>query len=270
MPSRAARIEYREQQYQALKEKRLARARWGVSYSIYDGEELLASSIKAIREQVDYINVVYQLKSWYGEPAGPNLVSLLENLKREGLIDELVEYIPDLSLSPGTSERKKRNIGLKYARRNQCSHFMTMDCDEFYIKEEFQRAKSEIIRLGLSHSYCPFTNYGYKPTHFLIRRNCGFVPFFARVKPRSKLENRDKTAPCRVDSTRTMGTYFGAKERVLTGVMMHHMSLVRNDLAKKLNNTSCGKFRIVKPTPPVIKSEDIVEVENIFNININQ
>lgn len=37
--------------------------KWGVSYSVFDGEELLEASIKAIRECVDYVNVVYQLKS---------------------------------------------------------------------------------------------------------------------------------------------------------------------------------------------------------------
>ena len=32
----------------------------GVSYNLFDGEELLESSIKSIRKNVDYISVVYQ------------------------------------------------------------------------------------------------------------------------------------------------------------------------------------------------------------------
>ena len=31
----------------------------GVSYNLFDGEELLESSIKSIRDNVDYVSVVY-------------------------------------------------------------------------------------------------------------------------------------------------------------------------------------------------------------------
>ena len=40
--------------------------KWGVSYSIFDGIELLEHSIKSIRNSCDYINVVYSNISWYG------------------------------------------------------------------------------------------------------------------------------------------------------------------------------------------------------------
>lgn len=35
--------------------------KWGISYSVYDGEELLEKSLRSIRKQADYINVVYKL-----------------------------------------------------------------------------------------------------------------------------------------------------------------------------------------------------------------
>ena len=38
----------------------------GISYSVWDGEELLEQSIKQIRPVADYINVVWQKLSWYG------------------------------------------------------------------------------------------------------------------------------------------------------------------------------------------------------------
>ena len=61
----------------------------GVSYNIFDGEEVLEGSIKQIRDQVDFISVVYQTKSNFGNTADSNLVPLLENLKSRGLIDKL-------------------------------------------------------------------------------------------------------------------------------------------------------------------------------------
>ena len=54
--------------------------RLGVSYNIFDGEEVLEGCIKQIREQVDFISVVYQTKSNFGNPADANLVSLLDQI----------------------------------------------------------------------------------------------------------------------------------------------------------------------------------------------
>ena len=46
-------------------------------------------------------------------------------------------------------ECEKRNIGLKYAKKAGVDYFMTMDCDEFYIKEEVEKAKRFIIITGV-------------------------------------------------------------------------------------------------------------------------
>jgi len=56
----------------------------GVSYNLFDGEELLESSIKSIRKNVDYISVVYQTVSNFGNPCDEGLVPLLEELKSKG------------------------------------------------------------------------------------------------------------------------------------------------------------------------------------------
>ena len=53
----------------------------GVSYNLFDGEELLEDSIKSIRNNVDYISVVYQTVSNFGNPCSPNLMPVLEELK---------------------------------------------------------------------------------------------------------------------------------------------------------------------------------------------
>ncbi len=66
----------------------------GISYNIFDGEELLENSIRSIRENVDYISVVYQEISNFGNPCNGNLVSLINKLKTEGLVDEVFKYKP--------------------------------------------------------------------------------------------------------------------------------------------------------------------------------
>ena len=51
----------------------------GVSYNLFDGEELLTDSIKSIRDSVDIVSVVYQTESNFGQKANPGLANLLHN-----------------------------------------------------------------------------------------------------------------------------------------------------------------------------------------------
>lgn len=89
----------------------------GVSYSVMDGEEMLEFAIRSIRSEVDYVNVVWQKLSWFGTMCSDELEPTLERLKNEGLIDELIFFTPDLKAIPAENEAKKRNMGLKAARK---------------------------------------------------------------------------------------------------------------------------------------------------------
>ncbi|MFM6972171.1 MAG: hypothetical protein ACKOXJ_00940 [Alphaproteobacteria bacterium] len=45
----------------------------GITYNLFDGEELLESSVKSVRESAEHINVVYQTTSNWGEKASENI-----------------------------------------------------------------------------------------------------------------------------------------------------------------------------------------------------
>ena len=53
---------YKRMQYEKLISPNLYK--WGVSYSIFDGIELLEHSVKSIRNSCNYINVVYSILVW--------------------------------------------------------------------------------------------------------------------------------------------------------------------------------------------------------------
>lgn len=78
---------------------------------MWDGEELLEASIKSVRASVDYIVVVYQTISNFGNMCSEQLVPLLERLQAEKLIDELVYFEPHTSLT----NREKREMVSPYA-----------------------------------------------------------------------------------------------------------------------------------------------------------
>ena len=49
------------------------------SYNVFDGEELLEKSISSIRDSVDFISVVYQTISNFGNNCSPDLEDILHD-----------------------------------------------------------------------------------------------------------------------------------------------------------------------------------------------
>jgi hypothetical protein len=209
----------------------------GVSYNIFDGEELLKSSISYIRDQVDYISGVYQMNSWFGVQASDNLLETLNQLVDQGYIDELVEYNStiDKTLNPQNAhlqQVEKRNVGLELSKRNNCTHHMPMDIDEFYEPDQFRYMKKEIDNSDFDASACKHKQY-YKDSIYLIAPSEEeYVGLIYKINDDSKFAY---WYPCEVpiDPSRKINNsnykIFNRSE-----IEMHHMSFVRKDLRKKL------------------------------------
>jgi hypothetical protein len=106
-----------------------------------------------------------------------------------------------------------------------------------------------------------------------------------KIKPRKNFIFTHKF-PVLVDPTRSMEPE-NCKIFTRDEIEMHHMSFVRNDISKKLNNSSAkvnfesfipefvkyfnnwelGQKAITPGKPP--REFDIVEVDDIFNIELN-
>ena len=144
----------------------MATMKLGVTYSLFDGEELLPFSILQIRKHVDYINVVFQEHSWFGDKCTPLVRPLLADLKNKHIIDNVIEYpFKDFGNIPAINYYvlDKRTVGLNDLKQKGCTHCIVMDCDEFYFSDEFARAKQFIVTYGITHSACAFYNYFHYP-----------------------------------------------------------------------------------------------------------
>lgn len=256
-----ARREARNAYLAEICNKQINREKWGVGYSVFDGEELLEHSLIAIRPSVQYIVVVYQLVSWYGEPASPQLLPLLHELKKRGLIDELIEFKPTLGIKAIRNETAKRNMALKAARKAGCTFYMAMDADEFYREEEIDEAKKFIIMNDITHSYCSISTHGTRPD-ILLPTNTYFVQFFSRLSAFSKHSN-DIHSVALVDPSRKMkhlSWWQGRnKHYVLHNVRMHHYSFIRKNLQQKFRNSCDPKIQVM--------TEDSVNSYEAFNCN---
>jgi len=246
--------------------------RLGVTYSVWDGEELLESSLKSIRKNVDYINVVWQKHSWEGAPCSESLESLLKDLKGRGLLDHYIQYVPKRTTA-ARNEKIKRQVGVDDLKENKCSHFLIMDVDEFYVEDELRRAKSYIVENGIEHSACGIYNYEIKPTYRCVDVAPLSVQFISILNDSTELGTHDRY--CIIDPTRISG-FKGLKCYYFTTIQMHHMRTVRKDLESKFRNSSAHQNNsddlmaeyedISKVTEKNFREHGLVEVENLFKI----
>jgi hypothetical protein len=214
----------------------------GVSYNVFDGEELLEGSIKQIRSEVDYISVVYQTVSNFGNKCDDNLIPFLEDLKNRNLIDEIYEYKPTVH-NGGGNEINKRNIGLELSKKNGCTHHMSMDTDEYYQTEQFSNLKNIIKNYGFDSSYCQMKSY-YKTWEYqLDPPEEYYVSLIFEIKEDSKY-TPGLPAPVLVDPTRKMSNRTKPVVFKRTDIEMHHGSYIRNDISKKLINSSAKNIYV--------------------------
>lgn len=251
----------------------------GISYNLFDGEELLEGSIKSMRESVDYVSVVYQTVSNFGDAANERLVPLLNRLKEEGLIDELFEFKPNVNKGGHYNELNKRNIGIAISQGAGCTHHMSMDSDEFYVKEQFEFMKKTMLEGDFDSSACQMVTYYKEFIYRLEPKEEYFVSGLHKINQNTKYVF-GHSFPVLVDPTRrVVPGKFRKFER--SEIEMHHMSYIRDDISKKLNNSSAKvNFRDINklvdyynnweyPQQALLGGRpdtlsDIVKVENLF------
>jgi hypothetical protein len=208
----------------------------GVSYNVFDGEELLEGSIKQIRSEVDFISVVYQTTSNLGNGCDENLEPLLNRLLSDKLIDHLEKYSP-FGMNPHHCEITKRNIGLELSKKNGCTHHMSMDTDEYYDINEFIKIKNIIQKNDFDSSYCQMKTY-YKTWEYqLDPPEEYYVSLIFKIKEKSNYVF-GYNSPVLVDPTRRMSDITNPVVFSRNQIEMHHGSYIRNDIKRKLTNSS--------------------------------
>ena len=264
-------------------------SRLGVVYNLFDGEELLEDSVKTIRPLVDYITIVYQVVSNFGENNNSSEV-ISKRLLEDGLVDNIIRYEPEvLYLDNGEvfwesgtrNELVKRNIGLNDCRDNFCTHLLMMDCDEFYTPNQFNSAYKEIAEGNYDTSFCQMVTYYKEPNYRLEPKEKYYVPFIIKLNENTEYKIHEDY-PLQIDRTRQTKVgnciVFDRDE-----LEMHHFSFIRKDIAKKFNNSSSvfpkeevqiciDNFNNFKLGGRAIllgeRIYDVVETDNLFNLTI--
>lgn len=253
----------------------------GISYIVFDGEELLEFAIKSIRKEVDHISVVYQTTSYFGNESGSCLERLLIELKKQGLVDETIHYEQDKSVHHKQNELRIRNIGLDASIRAGCSHHVSCDVDEFYKPEQFNFAKKFMYENDFDFSTVPMLYYYKKPTFLVWPPQDLHVSFIHPVGNRYCIS--PKGFPLLMETTRQLKNFDKIYKFNREEIEMHHMSYVRKDIKKKFKNSDNARFYQVEKFIDRLEKHEVGDkvfllpdyinrrtklVENAFNINL--
>jgi len=198
-------------------------------YNVFDGIELLIPSMNSVKSRTDLFIIVWQRKSNFGEDIGFNLPEHITGFPENTIF---IEYKPN-EIGGAINESAKRNAGIEVAKQNNCTHFLMMDCDEFY--QTFDYAFDEYIQSGADGSVAKIITYFQKPTLRLKQFDNYYVPFIHRLHPQTK--TGAKNYPFYVDPTRRVNT----QNVMLITDSMHHFSYVRKDINIKIRNSSARK-----------------------------
>jgi hypothetical protein len=263
----------------------------GVTYNIFDGEEMLFYSLRNLRPMVQHINVVYQTISNFGNE-NTNIEEQLKKYERAGLIDFLYKYEPTLSTNEDGSLRWqngqeneviKRNIGLQICRANGCDAMMTLDCDELYDPKEFKWAKDDFEMGDYDTSFCKMSTYYKEPIYRLFPKEEYYAPLFYKIKKDTKFGYESTDYPVILDPTRKVKAgYSRIYER--EEIEMQHFAYVRNDISSKVINSSSqsdevskrkviwhyNNFKGIKDSALMIGgvAHELIKVENKFDIQL--
>ena len=254
----------------------------GIAYNIFDDSiELLEKSILSVRSVADYITVIYQDISNMGNQSEINLKGLLTEYKNKGLIDSFYIYKPQLNAPiPHINEINKRNVGLYICQGENCTHFMSMDSDEFYIEDQLRDALIAMEIGNYESSACQLQTYWKSGSWVLTPPEEYYVSLIYKIRPNVEFV-LGHNFPVLVDPTRRMNP---GQCKIFTRdeIEMHHASYVRNDIAKKLfNSSSISSFGDIiedlinyfndwkegdKAFMPDRNKYELKKVDNIFNI----
>lgn len=198
----------------------------------FDGIEILPFSIAQIRDLVDEVLIIYSNTSNFGQ-------TFHYQEKIEGL-GTLINWEPDLRRSPAINETAKRNFGLTAAKAMGFTHFVMMDCDEIYDRNEFEIVK-KATHESINGWVCGLRVYVNHPT--LVCDDHTLVPFIHKLSPELKYEFGNKTYPfayddsghAHIDPTRRLNIKSGIE---WSSIKMHHFSHVRKNIRLKMENST--------------------------------
>lgn len=206
-------------------------------YTVYNGLELLNGSIAQIQDSVDEIIIVFQSTSNGGEYSD-KVKYCMSALSRNNKKVTIVYFMPDLSLNTKQNELNKHNLGLKTVREMGCTHWFLSATDHYYRPEEVEKVKTYVKMFNPDVTLTSMYTYYKNPTWQITPIEDYYMPFICKIHPETVYHKNQWIH--RVDPSVRVNTF---REMVVfppEDIMMHHYSMIREDIENKFNNAAAS------------------------------
>jgi hypothetical protein len=196
---------------------------------------------------------------------------LLDSLVREGLVDELMEFVPkrtDRPIEMQDNCRMKREIGRIRCQLAGCTHHLVRDCDEFHDPVQFRRH----IGWFVSQDVCltPIVEYVQKPTTRIKGISGLYVPCVHRIDCQLRRYNPYGLT---VDLGRTIFPVERYTVLATDALVLHHFTSVRiNETELRRKYQGHGHLNRVGTVGDFVNKvygyspDDLEEVPDVFGI----
>jgi hypothetical protein len=207
-------------------------------YTVYNGLELLMKSVQAHYNLVDEIIICYQTISNKG-----NVNNEVEDFVKYRFGGKskvhIIKFRPDFAYNTKANERRKHNMMLDKAREIGCSHIVLSATDHFYKVQDFLDAKAFVIAFDYDVTFTDMYTYYKKPEWQLTPIENYAMPFIIKLHPDTKIEY-NKNFPVHVDPSVQVNTYKTWHKFPEDFCMLHHYSMIREDIRDKFNNAAAS------------------------------
>lgn len=195
------------------------------SYNVWN-DDLLENSIANIINHVDHILICWQKLSYHGQPGK---FKPFDHPKISYL-----EFDPDLKRNPKKNERLKLIEQIQWAKGHGYTHILPMATDHFYVPTIFKNAKKEVEERDYDTTATPIFTYYKHPTFRLDPPENYFCPFICKLKKETTVKHGD--FPVYIDPA--MCIYPSGRFKLMENIHLHHYSMIRKNISKKLNNAA--------------------------------
>lgn len=206
-------------------------------YTAWTGDdmEMLKASIRQHKPHVDMVYVCFQFISNKGE----HFSMSLNDMDGFPTNTQIFSYTPDLSKNTKENERIKHDFMIQSAKKQGFTHFIMGACDHFYDPNQIEWAKEYHKTHDIDLSITAMRTYYKRPNWYLDPAEDYFMPFIHKMKPETAI-SRTATYPVRVDPSVKVNTAQSIVVFNEDQVLLHHHSMIRKDIPKKLRNAAAS------------------------------
>lgn len=210
----------------------------GVFFTVFNGTELLNGAIRNIEPYVDVILLHYQNTSNRGHKSDEFQKWRKENEGKFSKKIKVLKYKPVNDWrATKQNEARKHTIAIDFLRNEGCSHFMMAACDHYYNPHEFKAAKENLIANPYDVTYTKMYTYYKDPCWRIDPMENYYMPFICKLQANTKIGGR---LPVLVDPSCNVTPYKTYKEYDPKELILHHYSMIRQDIRNKFINAAAN------------------------------